>query len=174
MPVVSAEQSADDKNSSTALGALSQYSESSSESVLGYAPFIGCPDDGSFDPGRIGTMISSYPGSGASSYATPGNGTVRYSIPLSGAMKEYGESVLYRVAADLFRDQERLDSNSQEVQDEIERLVKLGYIVAFETYNDGTDDHCYFTLHVKYGQLKNFAASSDYGYMLFLCDEYAD
>lgn len=174
-PAISAGQSADNKNSSTALGGLSQYPEDSGESVLGHAPFIGYPDDrSSFDPSRIGTMISSYPGGEASSYAAPGNGTVSCSTPLSGAMKEYGESVLYRVAVELFHDKERLDSNGAEVKSEIERLKNLGYLVAFETYNDGVDNHCYFTLHVKYGQLKNFAANNNYGYMLFLYGECVD
>lgn len=117
-------------------------------------------------------MISSY-GSGtvSGSYAAPANGEYGFSIPLRSAMEEYGDSVLYRVVIDVFRGKEQLASDSGSVKAEQERLSEKGYTVAVETYYDGSRNHCYFTLHAEYDELKNFAASEDYGYFICLYDE---
>ncbi len=117
-------------------------------------------------------MISSY-GSGtvSGSYAAPANGEYGFSIPLRSAMEEYGDSVLYRVVIDVFRGKEQLASDSDSVKAEQERLSEKGYTVAAETYYDGSRNHCYFTLHAEYDELKNFAASEDYGYFICLYDE---
>ena len=117
-------------------------------------------------------MISSY-GSGtfSGSYEAPANGKSVFSIPLSGAMAEYGDSAMYRVVIDVFRNRERLAPDSGAVKAEQERLSAKGYTVAVENYYDGSKNHFYFTLHAEYDELKNFAASEDYGYFISLYDE---
>ena len=117
-------------------------------------------------------MISSY-GSGtfSGSYEAPANGKSVFSVPLSGAMAEYGDSVMYRVVIDVFKNRERLAPDSGAVKAEQERLSAKGYTVAVENYYDGSENHYRFTLHAEYDELKNFAASEDYGYSLSLYDE---
>lgn len=117
-------------------------------------------------------MISSY-GSGtiSGSYAAPANGKSVFSVPLSGAMAEYGDSVMYHVVIDVFENREQLAPDSGSVKAEQERLSAKGYTVAVENYYDGSENHCRFTLHAEYDELKNFAASEDYGYSLSLYDE---
>ena len=117
-------------------------------------------------------MISSY-GSGtvSGSYAAPANGKSVFSVPLSGAMAEYGDSVMYRVVIDVFKNRERLAPDSGAVKAEQERLSAKGYTVAVENYYVGSKNHFYFTLHAEYDELKNFAAGEDYGYFIYLYDE---
>lgn len=117
-------------------------------------------------------MISSY-GSGtvSGSYAAPANGKFGFSVPLSEALAEYGDSVMYRVVIDVFENREQLAPDSGSVKAEQERLSEKGYTVAVENYYDGSRNHCYFTLHAEYDELENFAASEDYGYFIFLYDE---
>lgn len=124
------------------------------------------------------TMISSYGDGGAAavSYDSPENGTFKFSIPLKGAMDEYGASdengdILYRVLVYVFKDKNELNGNSSIVQEEGDRLFACGYTVAMETYNDGHEDHYYFTLHATKEQLVNFAVNEEYGYRFFLYDE---
>lgn len=117
-------------------------------------------------------MISSYgSGTASGSYEAPANGKSVFSVPLSGAMAEYGDSVMYRVVIDVFKNRERLAPDSGAVKAEQERLSAKGYTVAVENYYDGSENHCRFTLHAEYDELKNFAASEDYGYFIFLYDE---
>lgn len=126
-----------------------------------------------FDPREYIEIISSYEvGSSATSYATPMiNGNFFLSIPLRQAMEEYGNDVLYRVVVDVFKDETPIEdeSNLKEVS---ERLCALGYITAWEEYNDGAEKHSYLTLHATAEQLQNFSADSNYGYFLWLYDEY--
>lgn len=117
-------------------------------------------------------MISSYGSDAVSgSYAAPENGKIGFSVPLQNAMDEYKDSVLYRVVIDVFSGKEQLASDSSRVKAEEERLSAKGYTVAAETYFDGSKNHCYFTLHAEYDELKNFAASENYGYFMYLYDE---
>lgn len=119
------------------------------------------------------TMISSFiiNGTPSASYETPANGKFYFSIPLSEAMTEYGDSVLYRVVVDVFSNNEQLSSDSSQVQDECERLSNIGYVVAYETVSDGESYHYYFTLHATYDELTEFIANESYGYFMFLYDE---
>lgn len=124
------------------------------------------------------TMISSYgDGNGAAvSYDSPENGTFKFSIPLKGAIDEYGASdengdILYRVLVYVFKDKNELNANSDTVREEGDRLFACGYTVAMETYNDGHENHYYFTLHATKEQLVNFAVNEEYGYRFFLYDE---
>ncbi len=119
------------------------------------------------------TMISSFSinGTPSASYATPENGKFYFSIPLSEAMNEFGDSVLYRVVVDVFNNKEQLSSDSSQVQDECERLSNIGYVVAYETVSNGESYHYYFTLHATYDELTEFIANESYGYFLFLYDE---
>ena len=57
------------------------------------------------------------------------------------------------------------------MREESDRLFSCGYTVAIETYNDGLENHYYFTLHATKEQLINFAANEEYGYRFFLYDE---
>lgn len=119
------------------------------------------------------TIISSFiiNGTPSASYVTPENGKFYFSIPLSEAMNEYGDSVLYRVVVDVFNNNEQLSSDSSQVQDECERLSNIGYVVAYETVSDGESYHYYFTLHATYDELTEFIADESYGYFMFLYDE---
>lgn len=133
---------------------------------------IGIQDNESFEPSNMTTMISSYGDTGSAvSYKSPDNGSCLYSIPLRGAMEEYGDTVLYRVVVDVFSDNQMIDANSEAAKYEMERLVELGYTVAFEKYYDGTMNHHYFTLHATQEQLAGFDINNEYGYMLWLYDE---
>ena len=103
--------------------------------------------------------------------AAPANGEFGFSIPLRSAMEEYGDSVLYRVVIDVFKGKKQLASDNSIVKAEEERLSAKGYTVAVENYYDGSENHYRFTLHAEYDELKNFAASEDYGYFISLYDE---
>lgn len=119
------------------------------------------------------TMISSFniDETPSASYVTPENGKFYFSTPLREAMNEYENNVMYRVVVNVFKDKERLSSNSIQVQDECERLSNIGYIVAYETFFDGEIYHYYFTLHADYNKLKEFVPNESYGYFIFLYDE---
>lgn len=122
---------------------------------------------------NVKTMISSFSinGTPSASYETPENGKFYFSIPLSEAMNEFGDGVLYRVVVDVFNNNEQLSSDSSQVQDECERLSNIGYVVAYETVFDGESYHYYFTLHATYDELTEFIANESYGYFMFLYDE---
>ena len=117
--------------------------------------------------------VSAYAYEGEACYISPNNGHCIYSIPLQRAMGEYGDAVLYKVVVDVFSDNNMLESNSEAVKDEIERLAGINYTVDFEHYNDGTMDHDYFVLCGTEEQLINFAGNDNYGYMFWLYDERA-
>lgn len=128
-------------------------------------------DDGN-NQQPITPMISSY---GESAYAgdmVVYNGAYVLSDSLKGALQEYGNTAKYRVIVELFTDGVQLDNASETVQAEINRLANEGYIVAFETYNDGNVDHKYFTLHAEFDQLNDFCASDALGYFILLYGEY--
>lgn len=135
-------------------------------------PFIG-PEDPSIPPDEIMEMIASFGqgGQSAACYAAPENGQVGYSIPLRGAMEEYGQSRRYQVYVDVFVDGVQQPQDGAWVREEMDRLYNLGYIVAYETYFDGGQNHFAFTLHASWEQLVNFPAASDYGYFFFLYHE---
>lgn len=115
-------------------------------------------------------MISSNPCNTSGSYTTPGNGHFYLSGSLSGAIEEYGDTVRYRVVAEVFHDSE-IVTDKEVFQAEMERLFQLGYISAIEEYNDGTETFVYFMLHATAKQLQNFAANQNFGYFFFLYDE---
>lgn len=142
----------------------------------GEAPVVGgaaamLPDGGSAEI-SLTPMISSYKTDGEACYVAPKNGEVNLSVPLREAMDEYGDGARYRVVVDLFRDEQPLPAEGFEAHDEIDRLAALGYSSGLESYYDhGVLENAYFTLHATRGQLKSFAASGEYGYMLFLYAE---
>ena len=133
-------------------------------------PFLGVGDPG-FPIDDPMELISGYGGGESACYAAPKNGQVGFSMPLRGAMEEYGADRCYRVYVDVFQNGEQQPQDGAWVQGERERLFGLGYIVAYETYFDGEQNHYAFTLHATYDQLVNFPALADYGYFLFLYDE---
>ena len=119
-------------------------------------------------------LISSYPGV-AASYETPGPGEVGRSIPLKGALKEYGDSVLYHVLADLFDGQDQVLEESL-LRAEAERLTGLGYRCDLEPVGDPAGEsephrgpHLVFQMTAE--QLQNFDPGEPFGYFLFLVDE---
>lgn len=140
--------------------------------IIVNGPMIAWGNDASEIVDNYVPMIEYYETGREACYAAPKNGEVGISISLRGAMDEYGDDARYRVVVDLFRDEERLLSEGFEAHDEIDRLAALGYISGLESYYDqGVLENAYFTLHATYDQLKSFAASDDYGYMLFLYAE---
>lgn len=118
-------------------------------------------------------MIDSYPTTEAvieEDYAVK-NGKILRSRDLRLAMEEYEKDVTYRVLIELFRDGVVLPADSTEVSEEMQRLSGLGYIVAYETYNDGYIDHHYFTIHATADQLETFDVDEKFGYALYLYGE---
>lgn len=152
---------------------IPKYDSDGSDAAAGFMmPMMPDDRDGSFEMPEVTRMISSYgDGDTEACYEVPENGTVGLSSPLSGAIAEYGDCVRYRVFVDLFRNGQALEMNSSLMEQESDRLAALGYGVAGETYFDGTSNHYYFTLHATRDQVINFAASEEYGYMLFLYNE---
>lgn len=146
-------------------------SSSEGPSAIG-GPMIG-PGDPSFPQDEPMEMIASFGqgGQSAACYAAPENGQVGYSIPLRGAMEEYGQSRRYQVYVDVFVDGVQQPQDGAWVQGEMDRLFGLGYIVAYETYFDGQQNHYAFTLHASWEQLANFPAAAGYGYFFFLYRE---
>lgn len=132
------------------------------------------PESIAADPFENETVIDSYGSMAAAAcYATPDTGKVAFSIPLTDAMEEYGDSVIYRVAVDIFSDNQMLEANSEAAKYEMERLIELGYTVDYETYNDGNVMHYLITLCATKEQLTDFALAEQYGYMFFLYQERA-
>lgn len=118
--------------------------------------------------------VSAYAYEGEACYIPPDNGQCIYSIPLQRAMEEYRDAVLYKVVVDVFRDNNMFESNSEAVQEEIERLAGINYTVDLEHCNDGAMDHYYFVLCGTEDQLINFAGNDNYGYVFWLYDERAN
>lgn len=104
-------------------------------------------------------------------YAAPQNGTVQYSVPLSNALAAYGSSVRYRVVAFLFRNEIQLKSDGPEVMREMERLNEAGYPVFYETVDESGTSFAHFSMLLQESQLADFAASGEYGYMMFFYGE---
>ncbi len=124
------------------------------------------------EPQDVIPMISSYGIAGDASYAAPKNGEVFKSIPLSGALEEYDDSARYQVIVYVFKDGVQLDSNSAEVQAELERLGALGYTTVFEEHNNGEDTEYVFSLHATKEELQSFSCNEKYGYFFFLYGEF--
>lgn len=156
-------------------GEVSSGGEASEQDPASWFGIPAMPDnDGSLelDMSTVKKMISSYGGGDTEAcYAVPENGTVGLSGPLRGAVEEYGDSVRYRVLVDLFRDGQALEMNGSLAKEESARLAALDFTPAVETYFDGREYHYYFTLHATMEQVTHFAASDQYGYMLFLYNE---
>ncbi len=129
------------------------------------------PESVDLENSDVTRMIESYKTDADACYVAPKNGEVNRSMPLRGAMEDYGDSVRYRVAVDLFRDEQPLAADSAEAGEERERLAALGYTVAYETvYYHEKPVNAYFTLHATRDEL-NALPAGDYGYMLYLYGE---
>lgn len=132
--------------------------------------FQGVADNGSV-PQETTKLVSDYPGGSAACYATPKKGDCFMSMPLHRALEEYGSGVLYRVTVELWNgDSQIVDKNVFSA--EADRLFKLGYTSAIEEYNNGEQTKSLFTLHATAEQLESFAVNPDYGYFIYLYDEY--
>ena len=142
-----------------------------SESSAAFSPVLTTDPDESF---VTTPMIESYDGDypeACYDYAVD-NGTVGYSQPLMDAMAEYGDTVLYRVYADIFKNGVQLAASDPEVMEQLSSLLEQGIISAYESvYQDGNFVVAYPTLHATYDQLQNFKADSGHGWMLFLYAE---
>lgn len=126
------------------------------------------------NPSEKPTVISSYGDVDSTAcYKAPDNGSYFYSIPLRNAMEKYGDTVLYKITVDVFSNTNIVETNSEAVKNEIERLREIGYTVDFEQHNDETMTHDYFVLHATQEQLINFSPNDNYGYMFWLYDERA-
>ena len=124
-------------------------------------------------PDRAGVKIISSYGNGSyeQNETVPKNGSVCFSSALQGAIDEYGDSVLYRVFIDVYSNGQLLEANSPQFSKEKDRLIENDYIVAYETYFDGTENHYYFTIHAKLNELTEFKPNNNYGYRLSLYEE---
>lgn len=133
----------------------------------GSLPFMD-PDDGSGEEIDVKTMISSYGGGAAECYLAPENGHVGFSIPLSGAMEEYGDTVLYNVRIDVFKNGERLDPASPEVKGIWEKLAARGLTACYEDYFDGREHLYTLALHATIAEIRELTPPDGYGFFLFL------
>lgn len=100
--------------------------------------------------------------------AVPKNGEIVFSKRLKDAMDEHRDSALYLVNVDVFGNGQHLENDSPQVESIREQLTEAGYIVAYETYFDGTESHYYFAIHAKLNELLEFEAYENYGYRLTL------
>ena len=91
---------------------------------------------------------------------------------LEAAIDEYGDSAVYRVVVEVFKNGTVINSGSEEVKLEEERLAREHYTVAHERFEDSTDAMDYFTLHAEKDQLLHFSANKAYGYYISFYDEY--
>ncbi len=148
-------------------------STTTTQEQVANGPFIGTGDNDVQLP-RVVPMISSYGDSSYSDDIAVNNGYYVMSESLEGALEEYRDTVNYRVFVELFRDGTAIDSSSPEAQAEITRLGDAGYIVAYETFFDGSAEHYYFTLHAKYDQIIDFSVNAELGYFLSLYGEHFD
>jgi len=96
------------------------------------------------------------------------NGELLIDDSLRMAIDEYGESVHYRVAIDLFENGVQLDNESATAEKEMDRLASIGYIVAVENYFDGYVNHRMLTIHATAQQLLEFDVSPELGYHIML------
>ena len=142
-----------------------------SETSSAFAPNITDPDEEAYP---TLTMIESYPSDGAEAcydYAVD-NGAVGFSVPLTDAMDELGDAVLYRVYVEIFKDGVQLAPDDPEVVELMTSLINDGIVSAIETvYQNNQPVATYDTLHATYDQLQNFKADSGHGWMLFLYAE---
>ena len=99
------------------------------------------------------------------------NGESELSYSLQGALKEYGDTVRYRVILEPFRDGAAVNDDDIIAAKEPDRLVGEGYTVALETFFNGRDEFNYVTLHAEAEQLYNFSAGTDFGYYICLYGE---
>ena len=119
------------------------------------------------------TMIESYPVDYEACYDyAVNNGAVGFSVPLADAMAEYGDSVLYRIYVDIFKDGVQLAPDDSEVEELMTSLLDQGIVLAVETtYQDNQAVATYNTLHATYDQLRQFQADPNHGWMLWLFAE---
>ena len=139
-----------------------------------FAPFIGEATEGADLP-NITPMISHFGETADREIEPVPNGEVRLSPSLQAAMAHDGDSANYRVLVMLFRDEQPIPGRAEAALPEAERLGKLGYIVAMETYgpiDDPAAGVTDFTLHATYAQLTEFPNSGELGYSLMLYGEY--
>ena len=114
------------------------------------------------------TLLVSYYESGEEPcYKAPCNGDIYMSIPLSRAIETYGDDANYQVLIQVFQNEVALDSESAEVQEQIDRLTALGYPIVFE---QGTSYA--FSLIASREQLQGIPSGKNYGYFLFLYGEF--
>ncbi len=122
-------------------------------------------------------MISSYGSYGEGDegcFATPQNGETFCSNQLSGAMNEYGDTVLYNVRVDVFKNGEPLDKSSpEEVKMAANLFSALDIISCMEDYFDGQEHHYFLYLYATFAQLHELTLTppEGYGFILFLRDE---
>lgn len=120
-------------------------------------------------------IISGEDNDETASYATPPNGKVYTSYPLDRALKEYGDSVRYRIEIDFFKDKTELNKDSDEVKAEIERISnvlmkKYSIGLSMITFTDSSGNKIISVSHdgAEKELIENFPVSSEYGYMLWL------
>lgn len=134
-------------------------------------------------PGTVDyiTLIRDYPGV-KGKYMAPAKGDVIISLPLAAAMEEYGDDMTeYYVRIDVIGGGTRTPAEEKALcKAEMERLTKWvkenNYTdrVGIDEYGSIGDesDHVYTLFaHCSTNFVKNFPASSEYGYFLSLYDE---
>lgn len=134
-------------------------------------PIMG-PDGADNHSPEIVPMIDSFGESTYSGDMAVANGGCVFSDSLEAAIREYGDSVRYRVMIEFFRDGIQVDSGGEIAKRECDKLSDAGYVTALETYNDGSVQHHYFTIHATAEQLRSYPLDRELGYSFLLYGEY--
>ena len=103
------------------------------------------------------------------------DGSVVLSDALQQALSEYGDSGLYRVSVELFRDGVQLAEDSPEAAEIMDRLAGFGYVTAIETFTDAAGEETVRnTLHLTAADLETFRGGEDFGVLLRLYEEVSE
>ncbi len=106
-------------------------------------------------------------------YAVPESGACQFITPVSDAMKDYaGTDAVLFVAINIFSENKPLADGSEEMQQEMRRLMDLGYQLWYSeawTYQGKGErvPYAYLSGLFTVEKLENFPAGADYGYSFY-------
>lgn len=107
------------------------------------------------------------------SYEAPQNGAYIMTDSLKAAVEKYGNQVTYRIHLAIYKDQNKLDNNSTEVQKWFNELKPENITVTYSDFYDGSTHSYNFYMDVcSYEDLIAFCnVESEYGFILSLYRE---
>lgn len=107
------------------------------------------------------------------SYEAPPNGAYIMTDSLKAAVEKYGNQVTYRIHLAIYKDQNKLDSNSTEVQKWFNELNPKNIIITYSDFYDGsTHSYNFYMDACSYENLIAFCnIESEFGFILSLYRE---